>query len=143
MITYNPPGIALSQKRIQASVTETLATGFPLRHSFVSRTKIIMALTPTDVARLAELARLEIDGPALEAMQAELNEALGFIQTLQAVDTDGVAPLVHPLNAIADISLRLRDDVAAPTMDVAERDELMANAPEQKDGLFLVPRVIE
>ena len=102
-----------------------------------------MALTTTDVARLAKLARLEIDGAALETMQVQLTEALSFIEALQAVDTEGVTPLTHPLNAIDDISLRLRDDVADPTMDLAQRDELMSNAPERKDGLFLVPRVIE
>ncbi|MFW8566231.1 Asp-tRNA(Asn)/Glu-tRNA(Gln) amidotransferase subunit GatC [Orrella sp. 11846] len=102
-----------------------------------------MALTPNDVARLAELARLELNEQELAQVQTELNEALTLIQSLQAVNTDGVEPLTHPLSALEDISLRLRDDEPSPTLTLQEREAQMANAPAQQDGLFLVPRVIE
>lgn len=102
-----------------------------------------MALTPNDVARLAELARLELNEQELAQVQTELNEALTLIQSLQAVNTEGVEPLTHPLSALEDISLRLRDDEPSPTLTLQEREAQMANAPAQQDGLFLVPRVIE
>ncbi len=59
---------------------------------------------------------------------------------MRAVDTTGVAPLYTPLSAVADVSLRLREDV------VTEPDNREANqksAPAVEGGLFLVPRVIE
>lgn len=102
-----------------------------------------MALTLNDIARLAQLARLELDQTQMAAMQPELNEALTLIQALQTVDTSGVEPLTHPLSALEDISLRLRDDQPNATLDEDARAKLMANAPAQQDGLFLVPRVIE
>jgi aspartyl-tRNA(Asn)/glutamyl-tRNA(Gln) amidotransferase subunit C len=55
---------------------------------------------------------------------------------MQAVDTEGLEPMAHPLGG----AQRLRDDVVT---EVDERAGNLANAPEQQDGLFLVPRVIE
>ena len=59
---------------------------------------------------------------------------------MRAVDTTGVEPLAHPVAAIQDVALRLRDDV------VSEPDQREANqrsAPAVERGLFLVPKVIE
>lgn len=102
-----------------------------------------MALTTADVARIARLARLELSDEQSSAMQTELDQVLSLIETLQSVDTQGVEPMTHPLSAISDIELRLRDDLALPTHSPETRDRLMNNAPSKTDGLFLVPRVIE
>ncbi|EXU79288.1 glutamyl-tRNA amidotransferase subunit C [Comamonas aquatica DA1877] len=59
---------------------------------------------------------------------------------MQAVDTSGVQPLAHPVAAIQDIALRLREDVAS---EPNQREANMRNAPAQGEGLFLVPKVIE
>ena len=59
---------------------------------------------------------------------------------MQAVDTAGVAPLAHPTEALHEVALRLREDVAS------EPDNRQANqrsAPAVEAGLFLVPQVIE
>ena len=56
--------------------------------------------------------------------------------SMQAVDTTGVEPMAHPLGG----AQRLRDDVLTAS---DERAAILANAPEQQDGLFLVPRVLE
>lgn len=102
-----------------------------------------MAISEQDVMRIARLARIELSPEETAQTQKELNDILGLMARLQAVGTQGVEPMAHPLSAHQDIQLRLRDDVAAPTLTESERAELMANAPAQAEGLFLVPTVIE
>ena len=99
-----------------------------------------MALTLTDIDRIAHLARLELDDDQSERMLTKLNGFFGIVEAMRAVDTTGVEPLAHPLAAVQDVQLRLREDVAS------ESDQRQANqlsAPAVEDGLFLVPRVIE
>ncbi|NYT36214.1 Asp-tRNA(Asn)/Glu-tRNA(Gln) amidotransferase subunit GatC [Allopusillimonas soli] len=102
-----------------------------------------MAITEQDVARIARLASIELTSEQSAQAQAELNGILQLIQQLQAVDTQGIEPMAHPLAAHQDISLRLRPDAAAATHTAEQRDALMANAPARHEGLFLVPTVIE
>ncbi len=102
-----------------------------------------MALTEQEIARIARLARLQLSPEQLNQAQTELNDILGLIQELQAVDTTGVEPLAHPLSAMTEVHLRLRDDVVTETTSLERRDALMANAPGKRDGLFLVPKVID
>ena len=101
-----------------------------------------MAITDKDVERIANLARIALSGEGAERARHELNGILDLIEQLQAVDTQGVEPMAHPLSAHQEISLRLREDQAA-TGTEAQRDALMANAPATAEGLFLVPTVIE
>jgi len=102
-----------------------------------------MAISEQDVKRIAQLARIQLSPDEAAQTQKELNDILGLMARLQAVDTTGVEPMAHPLSAHQDIELRLREDQAAPTHTEAERAELMSNAPAQAEGLFLVPTVIE
>lgn len=102
-----------------------------------------MSITDEDVARIARLARIELSPPQLARAQDELNGILSLIEQLQAVDTSGITPMAHPLSAHQDITLRLRQDKACATHTPQERDSLMANAPANDNGLFLVPTVIE
>jgi aspartyl-tRNA(Asn)/glutamyl-tRNA(Gln) amidotransferase subunit C len=95
-----------------------------------------MSLTLADVHRIAHLARIEITDEQAGATAAQLNDILAMIEQIGRVDTTGVAPMTHPLDGVQ----RLREDLAEPG---PERAELLANAPAQQDGLFLVPRVIE
>ncbi|PLC54746.1 Asp-tRNA(Asn)/Glu-tRNA(Gln) amidotransferase GatCAB subunit C [Pollutimonas nitritireducens] len=102
-----------------------------------------MSITQQDVARIARLARIQLSPNDVAHAQADLDEMLGLIEQLQAVDTTDVVPMAHPLSAHQDIMLRLRPDVAAPTNTLAQRQALMVNSPAEEDGLFLVPTVIE
>jgi aspartyl-tRNA(Asn)/glutamyl-tRNA(Gln) amidotransferase subunit C len=99
-----------------------------------------MSLTLTDVQRIEHLSRLELAPDARERMVAQLNEFFALVEQMQAVDTKGVAPLAHPIEAIQDVALRLRDDAASETID---REANQRSAPKTEDGLYLVPRVIE
>ncbi|WP_459616724.1 Asp-tRNA(Asn)/Glu-tRNA(Gln) amidotransferase subunit GatC [Bordetella sp. 2513F-2] len=102
-----------------------------------------MALNEQDVARIARLARIELTPGQRTRAQDELNGILHLIERLQAVDTQGVEPLAHPLSAHEDVALRLRPDTPTEPSSEARRAELLANAPDAADGLFLVPKVIE
>jgi aspartyl-tRNA(Asn)/glutamyl-tRNA(Gln) amidotransferase subunit C len=99
-----------------------------------------MALTPQDVRRIANLARLELSEAEQASLLGDLNGFFGIVERMRAVDTTGVAPLYTPLSAVQDVALRLREDA------VTEPDDRTANqrsAPAVEGGLFLVPRVIE
>jgi aspartyl-tRNA(Asn)/glutamyl-tRNA(Gln) amidotransferase subunit C len=97
-------------------------------------------LTPEDIGRIAQLARLELSADEQAAMLAQLNGFFGIVEQMRAVDTSGVEPLYTPLSAIEDVTLRLREDAVT---EPDQREANMANAPAREGGLFLVPKVIE
>ncbi len=99
-----------------------------------------MALTPDDIGRIARLARLDLDPGQSERVLTQLNDFLGVVEAMRAVDTTGVEPLAHPLAMVQDVQLRLRDDVVS---EPDRREAYQRGAPAVEDGLFLVPRVIE
>ena len=99
-----------------------------------------MALTQDDIARIANLARLELSNNESEHMLTNLNQFFDVVEQIRAVDTSGVTPLSHPVAAIQDIQLRLRDDVVSETNN---REANQKSAPAVENGLFLVPKVIE
>jgi aspartyl-tRNA(Asn)/glutamyl-tRNA(Gln) amidotransferase subunit C len=99
-----------------------------------------MALTLTDVKRIAHLARLELADADAEHTRAQLNDFFGLVEQMQAVDTTGIAPLAHPIEQIEDVALRLRSDAVTETVD---REAFQRPAPAVQDGLYLVPKVIE
>jgi aspartyl-tRNA(Asn)/glutamyl-tRNA(Gln) amidotransferase subunit C len=95
-----------------------------------------MSLTPDDIRRLGELARIRFDESEQAELLVTLNRVFGIIEQLRAVDTTGVAPMTHPHAA----PLRQRPD------EVTEHDQREANqenAPAVENGLYLVPRVVE
>ena len=99
-----------------------------------------MALTPQDIGRIAHLARLALSPEEGERMLTQLNGFFATVEQMRAVDTTGIEPLAHPVAAIRDISLRLREDRAS---EPNNREANQRNAPAVENGLFLVPKVIE
>lgn len=95
-----------------------------------------MALERSDVEKIAHLARLGLAEAEIPRTTETLNNILGLIDQMQAVNTDGIEPLAHPLEA----TQRLRDDVVTETN---RRDAYQAIAPAVENGLYLVPKVIE
>lgn len=98
-----------------------------------------MSFDPAAITQLAKLAYLNLPPDSLSQMGDDMSAIFGLIDTLQAVDTKGVAPLAHPLATIEEMTLNCRVDIAVATDAVGS----LANAPETENGLFLVPRVIE
>jgi aspartyl-tRNA(Asn)/glutamyl-tRNA(Gln) amidotransferase subunit C len=95
-----------------------------------------MSLSLDDVSRIARLARIEISPAEAERTRDQLNGILSFVAQLQAVDTEGIAPMAHAV----DVVQRLRPDAVTET---DRRDAFQAIAPETEAGLYLVPKVIE
>ena len=99
-----------------------------------------MALTSHDIARVANLARLELRPDETERVLGQLNGFFKLVEQLEAVNTDGVEPLAHPAAVLGDVALRLRDDIAS---EPNQREASQRSAPAVERGLFLVPKVIE
>lgn len=95
-----------------------------------------MAITETEVRKVAHLARLAMPAEYIDAYTKNLSNILDLVAQMEAVDTDGVAPMAHPL----DMVQRLRADVVTETN---QRDYYQGIAPETEDGLYLVPKVLE
>ena len=99
-----------------------------------------MSLTSADIARIANLARLELQPAESERMLTQVNGFFELVEKMRAVDTTGIEPLAHPLATLQDVTLRLREDrVSEPN----NRDANQYNAPALENGLFLVPKVME
>jgi aspartyl-tRNA(Asn)/glutamyl-tRNA(Gln) amidotransferase subunit C len=95
-----------------------------------------MALDRDDVERIAHLARLAIAEQDIPEYAQNLSKILDFVAQMNAVDTDGVTPMAHPL----DLAQRLRPDVVA---EPDQRELYQSLAPQVQDGYYLVPKVIE
>lgn len=95
-----------------------------------------MALDKATVARIATLARIKVPESDLEHLAGELSGILTWIEQLNEVPTDGVEPLA----SVAEVTLPMREDVVT---DGGARDKILANAPQQAHGFFLVPKVVE
>lgn len=99
-----------------------------------------MSLTSTDIARIANLARLELQPTESDRLLTQINGFFDIVEQMRAVNTAGVEPLAHPVAAIQDITLRLRDDAVS---EPNQREANQKSAPAVERGLFLVPKVIE
>ena len=98
-----------------------------------------MSLDLATVRRVASLARLHVDDADLPRIQGELNGILGWIEQLQAVDTDGVEPMAGG-NPEGQAAMPLRDDVVT---DGGQAAAVLANAPDREGEYFGVPKVVE
>ncbi|MDH6592327.1 aspartyl-tRNA(Asn)/glutamyl-tRNA(Gln) amidotransferase subunit C [Variovorax sp. TBS-050B] len=99
-----------------------------------------MSLSTSDIARIASLARLQLAPDESERMLSQINGFFDLVERMRAVDTAGVEPLAHPVAALEDVTLRLRDDVVS---EPNNREANQKSAPAVEAGLFLVPKVIE
>ena len=95
-----------------------------------------MSLSLTDVERIAQLSRIELNAADSESTRQQLNSIFGFIEQLQAAPTDGVMPMSHAVDHLQ----RLRPD---ETTESDRRADFQSLAPDTEDGLYLVPKVIE
>jgi aspartyl-tRNA(Asn)/glutamyl-tRNA(Gln) amidotransferase subunit C len=91
-----------------------------------------MAVTPDEVLRIAELARLKLDDSRVDALARELSAILGHIEVLSGVDTSQVEAEQH------NESTPLRQDSGPPDPLLHPIESF---APEVKQGFFMVPRL--
>ncbi|WP_444919769.1 Asp-tRNA(Asn)/Glu-tRNA(Gln) amidotransferase subunit GatC [Microbulbifer sp. CnH-101-G] len=95
-----------------------------------------MAVDTQTVEKLAELARIAISEETIEEVSGRLGDILQLVDQLQAVNTDGVAPMAHPLDEVQT----LRTDAVTET---DQRQSFLNLAPQSEEGLYLVPKVID
>jgi aspartyl-tRNA(Asn)/glutamyl-tRNA(Gln) amidotransferase subunit C len=95
-----------------------------------------MALDTDTVRRIADLARIRVADDQLAPMAVELNGIMRWIEQLNEVDTEGVAPMT----GVADFALPMRDDMVT---DGGAPDKVLSNAPERAGAFFAVPKVVE
>jgi aspartyl-tRNA(Asn)/glutamyl-tRNA(Gln) amidotransferase subunit C len=96
-----------------------------------------MPVDKSTVIRIAQLARIQVPEEELDGLAEELSNILGWVEQLNEVDTDGVAPMS---SVIEGMELRPREDKVT---DGDCLDAVLSNAPETRDGFFVVPKVIE
>ena len=95
-----------------------------------------MKLDVETLQKIAHLSRLEINEKDTDQMLRDMSNMLTFVEKLNEVNTDGVAPLTtmsHEIN-------NLRDDVAKVDLT---HDEVLSNAPKKDEDYFHVPKVLE
>ena len=95
-----------------------------------------MKLTRDQVVGIAELARLDLTEEELALFREQLSEVLEYAERLQALDTDAIPPTATVLPA----RNVMRADEPRPSLT---REEILANAPEAKDGCFQVQAILE
>ena len=94
-----------------------------------------MELTLDEVRKVALLSRLELTDHELDSQRGHLNALLAQFEKLQELDVDGVEPTSHPI----PMTNVFREDVIRPALSQVET---LANAPEARDGCFVVPQVL-
>jgi aspartyl-tRNA(Asn)/glutamyl-tRNA(Gln) amidotransferase subunit C len=94
-----------------------------------------MKLTKEEVLYVAHLARLDLDEESIEKFAGQIDEILGYIEKLNEVDTKGIRPTSHAIS----LTNAFRDD---EKREPIERELALANAPEEEDGQFVVPKVV-
>jgi len=95
-----------------------------------------MSVTKDDVKKVARLSRIAVPDERLESLAGELSGILDWIEQLNEVDVEGVAPMT----SVVETKLPQRDDVVT---DGNKVDEILANAPRAEDGFFVVPKAVE
>ena len=95
-----------------------------------------MSLDTNQVLAIADLSRLQIDEKSITDFQTNLSNVLDLVDQLQAVDTAGVEPMAHPMDAVQ----RLRADVVT---EENNREKFQKIAPSTENGHYLVPKVVE
>ena len=98
--------------------------------------QIAMTIRGQDIEKLCSLARLALDENEQAHLQRDLDRIVAMLDAIGSVTTDDLEPLAHPLDATA----RLRADAVTEEVD---RDTLQQSAPATRNGLYLVPRVID
>ena len=95
-----------------------------------------MSLDPATIRRIASLSRIRVEEDQVESLQHELNSILGWIEQLNEVNIDGVAPLA----GAPGMTQALRADVVN---DGGYPEKVLANAPDREGDFFTVPKVVE
>ena len=95
-----------------------------------------MSIDANIAAKVAKLARIEVESQDLEALAKEFNDILGFIEQLNEVDVNGIEPMT---SVTPQQLLRRNDDIT----DGDKQTSVLKNAPISREGFYAVPKVVE
>lgn len=95
-----------------------------------------MKISEEEVAHVARLARLSLSPDELSVMTGQMDAILGYVDTLNQLDTGGIVPTSHAV----PMDNAFRADQVVPSLGIAAA---LQNAPQATDGCFQVPKVIE
>ncbi len=95
-----------------------------------------MSVDSATVRRVARLARLKVNDADVPRLAGELNAILAFVEQLNEVNVEGVAPLT----SVVSQAMKMRDDVVT---DGGYAKDVTRNAPASEDEFFMVPKVVE
>ena len=95
-----------------------------------------MSINKDEIKYLSLLSRMDIDKNEIKDIEEKLTKIIDFVDQLQAISTDNIEPMAHPLNQ----SQRLRIDEVTETND---RENIQKNAQQIEKGMYLVPKVID
>jgi aspartyl-tRNA(Asn)/glutamyl-tRNA(Gln) amidotransferase subunit C len=95
-----------------------------------------MPVDKDTVRRVAHLARIAVSDAEAEALRGELNTILGFVEQLNEVDVTGI----EPMTAVIPMQMKMRKDQVS---EGADAEAVVANAPQEQQHFFLVPKVVE
>lgn len=96
-----------------------------------------MSIDRETLLKLAKLSRLELKENELDDWQEKVGGILTWVEQLQKIDTDGIEPL---RSVIDDLPLKQREDKIT---DGDIQSDILSNAPENQEGYFVVPKVVE
>jgi len=95
-----------------------------------------MSIDKNTVKHISKLARISLDEKKADSLSKDLTSIMKFIESLNKLNTDKIAPLTSIINA----SLKSRKDEVT---DGKIRDQILKNSPEKNEEFFVVPKVIE
>jgi aspartyl-tRNA(Asn)/glutamyl-tRNA(Gln) amidotransferase subunit C len=95
-----------------------------------------MKITKDEVLYVADLARLDLDEASIDKFAGQIGTILDYVDKLNEVDTGGIRPTSHAIS----LTNAFREDEQKEHL---ERDQALANAPQQEEGAFVVPKIIE
>ncbi|GAA3410920.1 Asp-tRNA(Asn)/Glu-tRNA(Gln) amidotransferase subunit GatC [Paenibacillus hodogayensis] len=95
-----------------------------------------MSITTENVEHVAKLSRLQLKEADMEQFTNQLNAILKYAEKLNELDTEGVEPTSHPM----PLSNVLREDETRPSWPI---ESVLRNAPDEEEGQFKVPAVLE
>ncbi|MFD0871082.1 Aspartyl/glutamyl-tRNA(Asn/Gln) amidotransferase subunit C [Chlamydia abortus] len=95
-----------------------------------------MSISMQDVEHVAKLARLDLTEEEKQTFTGQLNAILKYAEQLNSIDTDGVEPTSH----VVPMSNVMREDEVRPSLPL---DKVFLNAPDEEEGQFKVPAILE
>lgn len=95
-----------------------------------------MSISMQDVEHVAKLARLDLTEEEKQTFTGQLNAILKYAEQLNSIDTDRVEPTSH----VVPMSNVMREDEVRPSLPL---DKVFLNAPDEEEGQFKVPAILE